>query len=166
MKIFVGIFLAWLSLSEGWAAGPCNRTATIDYQEVSLETIPGLKGEGLRMYLEKDDEALRYLNIYQERNQIYPFNTLLGVAGPGLLLTGLILDSPSEQKSTFLTWGAVLMVTNFLVTKTLQGASESYLEKAIEEYNKRHSPRIDLNVHSPPATRKTFALGIKKNWSF
>ena len=145
----------------------CERVATVNHQEIPLETMSGSKGEGLRPYLEKDDEAMRHLELYQERHRIHPFNTLLGVVGPGLLATGLVLDSRSEQKKTFLTWGAVLVVTNFLVTKTIQGTGDSYLEKAVEEYNKRNSPRIDLNFLAPgPAPSEAFAFMLKKDWSF
>ena len=167
MRIFVGAFLLWAFLESAWGSMPCERVAVINHQEVLLETTSRSKGEGLRPYLEKDEEALRHFERYQERNRIYPFNTLLGIAGPGLLLTGLVLDSGSKQKKSFLGWGAVLVVTNFLVTKTIQGASESHLEKAIEEYNKRNFPKIDFNTYSPKAPRSgSLAFGIKKDWSF
>ena len=166
MRVFLGVCV-FMALGAAAAIKPCERVATVNHQEIPLETMSGSKGEGLRPYLEKDKEALRHLELYQERYRIHPFNTLLGVVGPGFLATGLVLDSQSEQKKTFLTWGAVLVITNFLVTKTMQGTGESYLEKAVEEYNKRHHPRIDLNFFAPnPAPQKAFAFGIKKDWSF
>ena len=83
MRIFIGILLGWALVSNGGASTPCNRTVTIEHQEVSIETNPRLKGEGLRLYLEKDDRAMHYLERYQERNRIYPFNTFLGDRGAG-----------------------------------------------------------------------------------
>ena len=166
MRAIYGIFISLIFLESGLAAKSCGRTATINHQEIPLEIISGGKGDGLRSYLEKDKEAMRYFDLYQERNRIHPFNTLLGIVGPGFLLTGLALESRSEHKKTFLTWGSVLVVTNFLVTKTIQGTGELYLEKAVEEYNKRNSPKIDLNFHAPKPSLKKFAFMIKKGWSF
>ena len=166
MRLILGLFVLLVFLESGLAAKSCERAAIINHQEIPLEIISRRKGDGLRPYLEKDKEALRYLDLYQERNRIHPFNTLLGIVGPGFLLTGLVLESKAEQKKTFLTWGAVLVVTNFLVTKTIQGTSEFYLEKAVEEYNKRNSPKIDLNFHGSELPSKNFAFMIKKDWSF
>ena len=164
----VGICLAFVVFSENALASrrACERVGIVNHQEIPLETMSGSKGEGLRSYLEKDKEALHYFNLYQERNQIQPFNTVLGIVGPGLLLTGVILESGVKEKETFLTWGAVLVVTNFLVTRTIQGVGETYLEKAVEEYNKRNFPKIDLNFHTPDSSQKNIALMIKKDWSF
>ena len=166
MRIVFGALLFLLFLESGFAEKSCERTAVVNHQEIPLEIISKRKGEGLRVYLKKDKDALRYLDLYQERNRILPFNTLLGIVGPGSLLTGLVLESKSEHKKTFLTWGAVLVVTNFLVTKTIQSTSEFYLEKAVEEYNKRNSPKIDLNFHTPKISSEAFAFMVKKNWSF
>ena len=167
MRFFLGVCISTILLEGALAAKSCERVAIVNHQEIPLETMSGSRGEGLRPYLEKDKDALNYFDLYQERNRIHPFNTVLGIVGPGFLVTGLVLNSQSEQKKTFLTWGAVLVVTNFLVTKTIQGTSESYLEKAVEEYNKRHLPKIDLNFHAPNSfSKKSLAFSIKKNWSF
>ena len=162
-----GICVGLALLNGAWAAKPCERVATVNHQEIPLETVSSGKGEGLRPYLEKDENALRHLDRYQERNRIRPFNTLLGIAGPGFLVAGLVLEPRSEEKKTFLTWGVVLVATNFLVTRAIQGTSESYLEKAVEEYNKRNSPRIELNfLPDPFPPKKSMVLMVKKDWSF
>ena len=166
MRTIFGALIFLFFLESALAGKSCGRTAIVNHQEIPLEITSKRKGEGLRVYLEKDKGALHYLDIYQERNRIRPFNTLLGIVGPGALLTGIVLESESEHKKTFLTWGAVLVVTNFLVTKTIQGTSEFYLEKAVEEYNKRNSPKIDLNFHAPKISSEAFAFMLKKNWSF
>ena len=61
LKQFI-LSLLFFNLSA-LASESCSRTATINYQEVLVDSASSLKGEGLRPYLAKDAEALSYLKI-------------------------------------------------------------------------------------------------------
>lgn len=155
------------SLSLG-AAEICSRMAIINFQEVLIDTSSTEKGEGLRHYLEKDPQAKRYFNIYQKGTKTKWHSAVWGTAGTTFLLAGLI-SSDRENRKTLLISGAILTTINFFVTRTLEHANESYLIKAIKEYNKRNFPKIYLNAERGDSTAKTFAnisIGLDQSWSF
>ncbi len=140
LKIFIAIMIVRISYVR--ATETCSRIAIINHQEILTDTNTGNKGEGLRYYLERDEVAKKYLNIYQDGTQIKTINTVLGSIGTIFLLSGIISNNSSGMRDNFLIGGATAISLNFLITKTLNFANESNLENAINEYNKRHLPRI------------------------
>lgn len=150
------------------AAETCSRTAIINYQEILIDTDSTRRGEGLRYYLEKDDVALQYLDKYQEGVEMKWHSALAGTAGTGLLIAGLFTNSTSDSKSMMYIGGATLLALNFLIAKTLSTANEQNLIKAVEEYNKRNLPRIELQTPGSNAYQQTqsWGIGLSKQWSF
>ena len=167
--ISLGIITFFVILNPLQAFETCSRTAIINHQEVLVDTNSNQKGEGLRFYLEKDPKAEEYLNKYQNKNKIRWQNAVMGTAGTGMLLSGLLINSNSNTKQTLYVSGASLILVNFLVARTLEMANEQNLLKAIEEYNKRNLPRIYFNpgdgeVRDPSSQSPSFSIG--KTWSF
>jgi hypothetical protein len=135
-------------LSFSASAANCGRTVTIDYQDVLIDNDATQKGEGLRYYLAKDPVALSLLDKYQEGTKVHWANAVLGTIGTGLLLGGYLsfnMDHRDGQKNMIIS-GVVLLAVNFLIAKTYESYNETYLEQAIEEYNRRHLPRIMLDA--------------------
>jgi len=146
----------------------CSRVAIINHQEILTDTNTGNKGEGLRYYLERDEIAKKYLNIYQDGTQIKTINTVLGSIGTIFLLSGIISSNSSGLRDNFLIGGATTISLNFLITKTLNIANESNLENAINEYNKRHLPRIyfNPNILNDKTTTGERNFYINRTWRF
>ncbi len=142
-KIIVSILLCFTIFSLN-AEEICSRIATINYQEVLVDTNSTLKGEGLRYYLEKDPIALSYLEKYQEIGKSKWKNALIGTTGFALLLGGLASPKTQPSKKTLVISGFSILLINFFVAKTLENTNENYLIKAINEYNKRNLPKIDF----------------------
>ena len=163
-KIFIGVGRWTLSFAVGWGlsfavfAANCGRTVTIDYQDVLIDNDATQKGEGLRYYLAKDPAALSYLDKYQEGTKIHWANVALGTAGTGLILLGVSLYSGNraDQKNMVIS-GVALLAVNFLIAKTFASYNETYLEQAIEEYNRRNIPRIIINA---PADQSKEGVGL------
>ena len=152
-----------------WAFETCSRTAIINHQEVLVDTNTNQKGEGLRYYLEKDEVAEKYLDKYQEGTEIRWQNAILGTAGTGMVMTGLLTSSNTSTKRTLYVTGASLILINFLVARTLETANEKNLMRAIEEYNKRNLPRIYFNPgdeDSRDPSSRSPSFSINKTWSF
>ena len=72
IKILTVVML--VRISYVMATDTCSRIAIINHQEILTDTNTGNKGEGLRYYLERDDVAKKYLNIYQDGTQIKTIN--------------------------------------------------------------------------------------------
>ena len=161
--LFLGVLL-WPQMGWGQGVqGGCGRTVFIGHKEILLDTGSKQKGEGLRSYLAKDSKALHYLNLYQKGHATGPLNTFFAALAPSLFLAGFMVDSNSRQQKTLYTWGAVLILANFLISKTLQSANEGHLERAIEEYNKRQVPKIR---YGGGPLQKRFSFIIKRSWNF
>lgn len=150
--------------SRALAESTCSRTATINYQDVLVDLNTTSKGEGLRHYLEKDEEALKYLNTYQEGTKPKILNAALGTAGSLLILTGLLSTKSDSGKRSLLITGASVLAMNFLVAKTLSHQNEKNLHRAIDEYNLRNLPKIYYNPSNSGTKRKSEA-GIVLNFS-
>ncbi len=168
-KILVLFILLFLINFASVAEETCSRTAIINYQEVLVDTDSTKKGEGLRFYLEKDEIAEEFLNKYQAGTELKWHSAALGTIGTGLIISGLFVNSTSNNKSVLYLSGATLLVVNFLMAKTFEKGNEENLIKAVEEYNKRNLPRIDLS-HEASSTFRTDSgvsfLFLNKTWDF
>lgn len=165
------LFFLFFALFHSFTVFPvetCSRLAIINHQEVLVDTNSTEKGEGLRFHLEKDPQALSYLDKYQEGTRLRWQNTVLGTLGTTMLIGGALTNDDSDNRKTLLIGGVTLMIINFFVAKTLDTANESNLMKAIEEYNKRNLPKIYFR---PDQKRDTsidngVSFVINKGWSF
>ena len=170
MTVFILLlFLTPLAFNVS-AAETCGRTAIINNREVLLDTSSLQKGEGLRSWLERDKKALKHFNLYRRGGRIHWSSTLLGTLGPTSLIAGLLTNSDKKRKKTFFTWGAVLVLANFLISGTRTTANESHLEEAIDQYNKRHTPKIHFEPNHRQKKdfpfKKKVSLFLKKDWNF
>lgn len=146
-KILI-IFIFTYSLTT-LAAETCSRVAIINYQEVLVDVSSANRGEGLRFYLEKDEVAKELLDEYQENNRPSWKGAALSTVGTGLMLAGLLRSSEGRGealtgRSTLLLGGASMIAFSYLISKTKQHNNEHLLNKSIDEYNKRNTPRIFL----------------------
>ena len=143
----------------------CSRVAVINFQEVLVDVNNDQKGEGLRHYLDRDETARHYLDLYQEGTKIKWQNTVMGPLSAGLIISGLTLKN-DKTKNSFLVTGTVLMLVNFLVAGTLRKANEEHLHRAIQEYNKRHNPKIHFLPAGPSPPSPSFSFVLEKSWRF
>lgn len=168
-KVLVLSLLLFLTSFSSSAEETCSRTAIINYQEVLVDTDSTKKGEGLRFYLEKDDIAEELLNKYQTGAEHKWHSAALGTIGTGLIISGLFVNSTSNNKSVLYLSGATLLVVNFLMAKTFEKGNEENLIKAVEEYNKRNLPRIDLSHEASSAFQTDTGVSflfLHKTWDF
>ena len=145
----------------------CSRTAVINYQEVLIDTSSNEKGEGLRFYLEKDEVAKKYLDEYQDGTKIGWHNAAIGTVGSAAVIGSIF----SNDRSSLLIVGAVLIGVNFFVARTLESRNEENLLKAIEEYNKRNLPKIYFNPDGNEDDEEQqngsgYQISLGKSWSF
>lgn len=145
-------------------AANCGRTVTIDYQEVLIDNDATRKGEGLRYYLAKDPVALSYLDKYQAGTRIHWANAALGTVGTGLILGASLNSGNRDGQKNMLISGAVLLALNFLIVKTRDSYNETYLEQAIEEYNRRNIPRIMFEAPSSGQDGTGVGLSIERRF--
>jgi hypothetical protein len=125
----------------------CARTAIVNYQEVLVDTNNTNKGEGLRHYLDKDPIAKNYLETYQQTSRPQKLIATIGAVGSSMLIASLFTTKKEDQtglqtRDILVIGGIVTLVGNFLVAKTFDYTNEAYLQKSIDEYNKRNFPRI------------------------
>lgn len=145
----------------------CSRVATINYQEVLVDSSSTKKGEGLRFYLEKDPAAKQYLEVYQNQTGIRWQNAALGTIGTGLILSTAFIDDTNSNREVFLLSGLTLLTVNFLLAATMDYYNEKNLHKAIEEYNKRNLPKINFKQSRPRDSEKTeYDVSLQKQWGF
>lgn len=129
------------------ASESCSRTATINYQEVLIDSANSLKGEGLRPYLAKDAQALSYLEIYQQNARPSFKSSFLGTTGVALSILSFTTNSDHKapwNSKVLLTTGLSLIFINYIFNHTLQKTNEENLYKAIEEYNLKYRPKIEF----------------------
>lgn len=146
LKWITILLISFLLNNSLFAAEVCSRVAIVNYQEVLVDTNSSQKGEGLRYFLSKDKKASEFLNRYQEGTKIKWQTTLLGSVGTILFLSGLFSSKSSNNKTTLMGIGAGIIGLNIVVSKTMEQNNEINLIRAIEEYNKRHIPRIYFNT--------------------
>ena len=143
MNIFVTLLLLLPSILL--ADETCSRTATINYQKILVDAGSNNKGEGLRFYLEKDPVSKSLLNKYQKKNKPSLFTAASSTIGSLLILNGLIQSNSTNQKQnseSLLYSGSLLVALSYLTSKTFQYTNESILKEAVDQYNKRNSPKI------------------------
>ena len=161
-KKLLFLFLSLLISHNGWAVDTCSRVAIINYQEVLVDVSSNSRGEGLRFYLEKDPVAKELLDEYQENNRPTWTGAALSTAGTGIMLAGLLRSSEGRGealtgRTTLLVGGAAMIALSYLISKTKQHNNEHLLQKSVEEYNKRNTPRIYL---APTESNGKFGVGI------
>ena len=166
----ISIILIFFSYSL-FSEETCSRVAVINYQEVLVDTNTTQKGEGLRYFLEKDEVAKNYLDLYQEGTDMRWQNAAMGTLGTGMIIGGIFTNSSSSNRQSLFLGGAVVMLVNFLVAKTLDQANEKNLIQAIDEYNKRNLPRIyfdptEKNFNPDEIHQGSQAMILQKDWGF
>ena len=164
MKVVLLIALL-ISLLTGqvFANKTCSRTAVINGQEVLVDVGPTQKGEGLRYYLEKDDEALELLNEYQEANRPSQLISITSTTGSTMILLGLMntnLTQGTISNSDLLLGGGLIIAVSYLVSKSMQYYNEDLLQNAVEQYNKRNSPQIYFTPYADEEGAVGGGLGL------
>lgn len=149
------------------AVETCSRIATINYQEILIDSNSTDKGEGLRFHLEKDPIAKNYLNLYQKNSAITWPTAVLGTTGTGILLFGFF-NRHSTDRPIYLISGTAVILVNFLIARTLEFNNEKNLTRAIEEYNKRNLPKIYFNPENPQGNinLNQIKISLNKEWTF
>lgn len=125
------------------AEDTCGRTATVNYQKILIDTNSVQKGDGLRYYLEKDPIAKSYLDKYTSGSSTKWTSAIMGTTGTALILGG-ILTSGSNKKPLIIA-GISMITVNFFIARTMEYTNETYLNQAVEEYNKRNLPKIMID---------------------
>lgn len=168
---FITILLFLLQSIYGFSSESCSRTATINYQEVLIDSANSLKGDGLRPYLSKDPIALQYLETYQKNARPSFKSSFLGTTG--VLLSLLSFTTNSDNKAPWnskvlLTTGLTLIVVNFVFNIQLQSNNEENLYRAIDEYNLKNSPKIEFSPEEKADTigpqYPAFSIGFSKGF--
>lgn len=167
MKLTVLLILAF-ALPSTYGAETCSRVATINYQEVLVDTSGNNRGEGLRFYLEKDAKARELLNEYQENNQPSWQSAAMSTLGTAMIIgsflsTGGNKDEGVTSRNFLLFGGLGLIGMNYLISKTNQYNNEYILSRSIDEYNKRNTPRI---FFAPTKTEKGMGFGVGMGQEF
>ncbi len=126
--------------------GTCLRKASIAGKELFIEQSPKEKAEGLRVYLEKDPQALNLLDLYQQKNKPQTYSIILGTAGTSLILSSMLFANESKESAfnrdrLFFT-GVSLFLSNFIITKLAKKRNERRLIQAIDLYNRQQTPKI------------------------
>lgn len=166
LKVLCSLFV-FFNITVIFAAETCSRIATINYQEILVDTNSTDKGEGLRYHLEKDPIAKEYLDIYQKNSSLTLSTAILGSTGTGILLYGFMSRNSSDQPIYLITGASVLLV-NFLIARTVETNNEKNLTRAVEEYNKRNLPKIYFSPENPRGNLNfdRVKIALLKEWSF
>lgn len=148
--------------TAAWSQETCSRVATINYQEVLVDVSSKNRGEGLRYYLEKDAVAKDLLDEYQENNRPTWKSAALSTLGTAMLLGSFLRTSDGKEegitsRNILLFGGATMIAVSYLISKTNQYNNEYLLQKSVEEYNKRNTPKI---FFAPTDPSSGFGLGI------
>jgi len=162
LKPTVLILIMLLQISVSWAAETCSRVATINYQEVLVDVSNKHRGEGLRYYLEKDEVAKDLLDEYQENNRPTWKSAALSTLGTAMVLGSFLRTSDGQNDGiasrNILLFGGVSMIAiSYLISKTNQYNNEYLLQKSVEEYNKRNTPKI---FFAPTNPQNGFGIGV------
>lgn len=161
------ILLFIFFIQSAFADGTCSRVATINYQEVLVDAGSGKMGEGLRFYLEKDPESKKLLDTYQKKNKPTLWSAAASTTGSLFILTSILStnDTADEQtKSSMLYGGVMLVALSYLISKTMQYSNEKYLQRAIDQYNKRNSPRIYFSPYKDHNGDSGVGLGVTRGF--
>lgn len=166
LAIFVLTLLHSASVVQA-ADETCSRLATINYQDVLVDSSSSKKGEGLRFYLEKDEVAKKLLNQYQESTSQEVRSAIMGTTGTLLMLTGLYRLSNNDRngwdkvkaEKFWIISGIGMVTLNYFLSRAIDAWNEDLLYGAINEYNKRNLPKIYFNPGINP-DNKGFSSGL------
>lgn len=154
------VLILFALISEAFAAETCSRVATINYQEVLVDVSSYNRGEGLRYYLSKDPIAKDLLNEYQENSRPSWKTAALPSIGTGMIIGGLLRTGEGEGflgRKVLLVGGISMIAVSYLVSRTNEYKNEYLLQKSVDEYNKRNTPKIYL---TPLGTPKNMGFGV------
>ncbi len=159
-RLFLSVFL---TTQLAWGADTCSRVATVNYQEVLVDTSSSNLGEGLRYYLQKDQIAKELLDEYQANNKSTWKSAALSTTGIGMIIGSLVLTDGGNGRNILLFGGLGSIALSYLISKTNQHNNEYLLQKSVEEYNKRNTPRI---FFSPTGTKENpgFGMGVSQEF--
>lgn len=162
--IFISLFFSFTSFAQE----ACSRTATINQQEVLVDSNSTQKGEGLRFYLEKDKVASSYLEKYQSGTKVKWYSAALGTVGTSMIIGSFFVNGESDSKQSLMIGGATAIIINFLMSRTIEASNEKHLNRAIQEYNKRNLPRIEFNQsgYNSGSSQSSKTVYFQKDWSF
>ncbi len=141
------LILLILSIQFTFAGENSSRIATVNYQQVLVDPSSSAKGEGLRFFLERDPLAKKYLDEYQNRSKPSIQSASLGTIGAVLLLSGFLNTNSKDSgdvasRQNLLFGGVFFLGVSYLISRTIQYNNENLLNQAVDEYNKRNSPKI------------------------
>lgn len=162
------VLILFALVGETFAAETCSRVATINYQEVLVDVSSNNRGEGLRYYLEKDQISKSLLDEYQENNRPSWKTAALSTFGTAMILGGILRTGSGEDESftnrnVLIVGGISMIAISYLVSRTSQYKNEYLLQKSVDEYNKRNTPKIYL---TPLDTQKGMGLGVGMSKEF
>ena len=167
MKNYLFILIFTLCSINAFANETCSRVATINYQKVLVDAGNNRRGEGLRFYLEKDPVSKKLLDDYQEKNKPTIFNASASTAGSIMVLAGLLQTNQADgvqNSNTLIFSGSILIALSYLTTKTLQLNNEKILNEAVEEYNKRNTPRIYFSPFKDNNGGSAIGFGLQQEF--
>lgn len=160
IKIYLILFFFLQINLLALARESCSRIATINFQDVLVDSSSSVKGEGLRIYLEKDSIAKQYLETYQHNSKPSLKGAITSTIGASLTLAGLMTDSDKKNglfsKQTMIGSGLTLIILNYLISRTNAYTNEGNLINSIDEYNKRNSPKIYFSPTTSSSGNSTF----------
>jgi hypothetical protein len=83
------------------------------------------------------------------------------------LLVGFF-NRTSGDRPIYLISGAVVILVNFLIARTVEYSNEKNLTNAIDEYNKRNLPKIYFNPDNSHGSInfERSKIALIKEWSF
>jgi hypothetical protein len=81
----------------------------------------------------------------------------------GILRTGSGEDETFTNRNFLIVGGISMIAVSYLVSRTNQYKNEYLLQKSVDEYNKRNTPKIYL---TPLDTQKGMGLGVGMSKEF
>jgi hypothetical protein len=153
----------------GVAEESCSRTATVNYQEVLVDASSSNRGEGLRYYLQRDPIAKKLLEEYQETNRPKWQHAALSSFGSAMILAGILRSNEGSNesftgRSTLIFGGMTVVAVSYLISRTNQYNNEWLLQRAIDEHNKRNTPRIYFSADPSKSRNSGMGVGILKEF--
>lgn len=153
----------------GYAAESCSRVAIVNYQEVLVDASSSNRGEGLRYYLQRDPVSKKLLDEYQQNNRPTWQSAALSTVGTAVTLAGFLRSNEGRDelitgRNTLIFGGLTMIAVSYLISRTNQYNNEWLLQRAIEEHNKRNTPRIYFSADANQSSGSGFGLGVQKEF--
>lgn len=163
------ILFSFVLSPSGQAEESCSRVAIVNYQEVLVDASSSNRGEGLRYYLQRDPEAKKLLDEYQTNNRPRWQGAALSTLGTAVTLAGFLRSNEGQDevitgRNTLIFGGLTMIAVSYLISRTNQYNNEWLLQRAIEEHNKRNTPRIYFSADPNSANNSGFGLGVQKEF--